>query len=71
MGKKGVDLGLPHFRWMSFVMKENETLDPEAVGLFGPAAVVPRTKRKPDLIQEFELWRGGSQRMLTTIGRYT
>ncbi|MEK6303526.1 MAG: hypothetical protein AABO41_22695 [Acidobacteriota bacterium] len=50
-------------------MKGN--IHPEAVGLFGPAAVVPRTKGDSRLIEQVGFWRGCLRRLLAAVGRYT
>jgi len=41
MGQKGVDLRLGHLGRMADVVEMDESLDPVAIGLLGPAAVTP------------------------------
>jgi hypothetical protein len=38
--QEGVDLGLGHFAGVAHVVEEDEALDPVAIGLLGPAAVM-------------------------------
>jgi hypothetical protein len=44
VGQDGVDFGFGHFGGVPNIMEEDESLDPVAVALLGPAAVVAGTQ---------------------------
>jgi hypothetical protein len=46
--EKSSDLGGPQHRGMTFVVKQDVSLDPEDVRLLGAAAHVPRPYRRPN-----------------------
>ena len=55
MGQKGVDLRLGHAGGMPDMMEENEALDPVAVALLGPAAVMAGTEGFTQPVEELRL----------------
>lgn len=58
---------------MSFVVEENETLDPKAVGLFGAATIMASTKRHANLLEKLRLWlvdMWWSNSLLITLHRF-
>jgi hypothetical protein len=58
MGQERIDLRLGHVGWMPDVMEEDEPLDPLAIALFGPAAVVAGTQSLAEAIEELGLTAG-------------
>jgi hypothetical protein len=58
MGQKGIDLGLGHCGRMPHVAEENEALDPVAVALPGPAAVMAGTEGFAQAVEELRLVPG-------------
>src|SRR5262245_48183525 len=46
------NLCFSHLRWMSFIMKEDESLDPSDVGFLRHVTVMARADRLPNLIEE-------------------
>lgn len=60
MGEESIDLRLGHFVRMPYVMKEDEALDPMAVGLFRTAAVMAGPQRLAKTIEQlWGAWRIG------------
>ena len=50
MGELGVDLAFGHLGRMTEVVEKDETFDPMAIGLFGPAAVMAGAQGFPETI---------------------
>lgn len=55
MRQEGIDLRLGHVGWMPDVMEEDEPLDPLAIALLGPAAVVAGSESVAEAIEELGL----------------
>nr|WP_258189404.1 hypothetical protein [Candidatus Hakubella thermalkaliphila] len=53
IGQEGVDLRFSHLGRMAHVVEVDKPLDPEAIGLLSPAAVVLRTQCFAKLVQQF------------------
>jgi hypothetical protein len=43
----------PHVFWMTFILKQDESPDPENISLFGPEAVVFDANSKAHLVEQF------------------
>ena len=58
MGQKLIHFRFGHFPGVPDIVKEDISLNPIAIGLFGPSTVMARTQGFPQLIEEF-LFRWG------------
>src|SRR5689334_3208264 len=56
--KEGHQLRLHEFPRMPFAVEQDEPLDPLAIAILGPPAVVRRSHKTSDLIEEFGPGRG-------------
>ena len=54
-GEELTDLCFAHFCRVTFLMKEDEALNPVDVGLFCSKTVVPEANRRADLVEQLGL----------------
>jgi len=62
MGQVSVDFRLGHIDWMTHVVEIDKPLNPMAIGLLSPSAVVAGAEGFTEAVQKFGLW-GGPERM--------
>jgi hypothetical protein len=69
MREKRGDLGLSHLIRVAFIVKEDESLYPMPVSLFGSKAIVFEANDAADLIDEFGLAQGLPRYTLVSLPR--